>query len=209
MNHKICFNIPFQSISVLFLLSLAMIGCGKEPTLGKKKIPEYKGATVEFDSVRTIYSQSATVRVKLYGAKQIVLQSGDILYPKGVEVNMFDEQGLRTTNLRADSGRYEKNIRIYRAYGNVVVVNMEQQQTLYTDQLNWDQNKREIFTEKNIKIVTPKELLYGVGLISNDVFSKYKITKPTGVIFAEEDGKGGGTPNQEQNSPTTEGKKDN
>jgi LPS export ABC transporter protein LptC len=190
MNRKISFNIHYQSISVLFLLSLSMLGltsCGKEPTLGKKKVPEYKGATVEFDSVRTIYSQSATVRVKLYGVKQIVLQSGDVLYPKGIEVNMFNEQGLKTTNLRADSGRYDKAIRIYRAYGNVVVVNTEQQQTLYTDQLNWDQNKREIFTEKDIKIVTPQELLYGVGLISNDVFSKYKITKPTGVFAVVEE----------------------
>lgn len=169
--------------SSLFLL----IACGKEPTLGKKKVPEYKGAMVEFDSVRTIYSQNATIRIKLYGAKQIVLQNGDVMYPKGVEVNMYNEQGVKTTNLRADSGRYEKNIRIYKAYGNVVVINLEQQQTVYTDQLNWDQNKREISTEDSIKIVTPKELLYGIGMVSNDEFSKYRITKPTGV-FAVEDG---------------------
>lgn len=202
MNFKIYYKICYNTI---FLLSLAIIGltsCGKEPTLGKKKVPEYKGATVEFDSVRTIYSQSATVRVKLYGAKQIVLQSGDVLYPQGVEVNMYNEQGIKTTNLRADSGRYEKNIRIYRAYGNVIVVNLEQQQTLYTDQINWDQNKREIFTEKNIKIVTPKELLYGVGLVSNDEFSRYKITKPTGV-FAVEEGQ-----SQAQTEQTKEEKKD-
>ena len=188
MNCKNYKKIQYKSLSLLFLLSLAIFGCGQEPSLGKKKIPEYKGASVEFDSVRTIYSQSAKIRVKLFGNKQIVLQSGDIYYPQGIEVNMYNEQGIKTTNLRADSGRYEKNIRIYRAYGNVVVVNLEQQQTLYTDQLNWDQNKREISTEKNIKIVTLKELLYGVGLVSNDEFSKYRITKPTGV-FAVEEGK--------------------
>jgi LPS export ABC transporter protein LptC len=170
---------------IAFLVPL-LTACEKEPTLGKKKIPEYKGATVEFDSVRTIYSQNATTRVKLYGAKQIVLQDGDVLYPEGIEVSMFNEQGIRTTNLQADSGRYSKNVRIYKAYGNVVVVNLEQKQTLYTDQLNWDQNKREIFTDKNIKIVTPQELLYGVGLVSNDEFSRYRITKPTGVFSIEE-----------------------
>ena len=171
-------------VSLLFLL-LLLTACGKEPTLGKKKVPEYKGATVEFDSVRTIYSQSATMRIKLYGVKQIVLQNGDVMYPKGLEVNMYNELGVKTTNLRADSGRYEKNTRVYRAYGNIVVINLEQQQTVYTDQLNWDQNKREIFTEDSIKIVTPKELLYGIGMVSNDEFSKYKITKPTGVFAVE------------------------
>jgi len=174
-----------KSVYLLFLL-LLLVACGKEPTLEKKKMPEYKGAAVEFDSIRTIYSQNATIRIKLYGVKQIVLQSGDVMYPSGLEVSMYNEQGIRTTNLRADSGRYEKNIRIYRAYGNVVVVNLEQQQTVYTDQLNWDQNKREIFTEDSIKIVTPKELLYGIGMVSNDEFSKYKITKPTGVFAVEE-----------------------
>ncbi len=172
-------------ISAIFSI-IILASCGKEPTLGKKKVPEYKGAFVEFDSIRTLYSQNATTRIKLFGKKEIVLQNGDIIYPKGIEVNMYNEQGIKTTNLRADSGRYEKNIRIYHAYGNVVVINMEQQQTLYSDQLNWDQNKREIFTVKNIKIVTPKELLYGVGLVSNDEFSKYKITKPTGVFSVEE-----------------------
>jgi LPS export ABC transporter protein LptC len=192
MNCKNNKKIHFTRLVLLFLLSLTIYGCDKEPMLGKKKVPEYKGASVEFDSVRTIYSQSANVRIKLFGTKQIVEQSGNVWYPKGIEVNMYNEQGLRTTNLRADSGRYEKNIRIYRAYGNVVVVNLEQQQTLYTDQLNWDQNKREIFTEKEIKIVTPKELLYGVGLVSNDEFSRYKITKPTGVFAV--DGGGGNAP---------------
>lgn len=170
--------------SLFFLLLLA--ACGKDESVAKKKVPEYKGATAEFDSIRTIYSQNATMRIKLYGAKQIVLQNGDMMYPKGLEVSMYNEQGVRTTNLRADSGRYEKNIRIYRAYGNIVVVNLEQQQTVYTDQLNWDQNKREIFTEDSIKIVTPNELLYGIGMVSNDEFSKYKITKPTGVFAIEE-----------------------
>jgi LPS export ABC transporter protein LptC len=172
-----------------FFSILLLTSCGKEPTLGKKKVPEYKGASVEFDSVRTIYSQNATTRIKLFGTKQIILQSGDIMYPKGLEVNMYNEEGIKTTNLRADSGRYEKAVRVYHAYGNVVVINMEQQQTLYSDQLNWDQNKREIFTDKNIKIVTPRELLYGVGLVSNDEFSKYKITKPTGVFSVEEEQK--------------------
>jgi LPS export ABC transporter protein LptC len=186
MNCKNNKKARYKTLSLLFLLSLVAIACEKEPSLGKKKIPEYKGASVEFDSVRTIYSQSATVRIKLSGAKQIVEQSGNVWYPKGIEVNMYNEQGLKTTNLRADSGRYEKNVRIYRAYGNVVVVNLEQQQTLYTPQLNWDQNKREISTEKEIKIVTPKELLYGVGLVSNDEFSRYTIKKPTGVFSVEE-----------------------
>lgn len=173
---------PIYSLFLLLLLS----ACGKDLSVAKKKVPEYTGATAEFDSIRTIYSQNATMRIKLYGVRQIVLQNGDIMYPKGLEVNMYNEQGVRTTNLRADSGRYEKNIRIYRAYGNIVVVNLEQQQTVYTDQLNWDQNKREIFTEDSIKIVTPNELLYGIGMVSNDEFSKYKITKPTGVFAIEE-----------------------
>jgi LPS export ABC transporter protein LptC len=176
-NLNIC-----RKILIISLFSFALTGCEESQNIGKKEIPKYTGPMVEFDSVHTLYSQDATLRIKLYGNKQIVLQSGDILYPKGVLVNMYNAQGIKTTILKADSGRYEKNLRIYRAYGNVEVVNTEQQQTLYSNQMNWDQNKREIFTEDSIKIVTPEEILYGVGLVSNDEFSKYRIKYPTGVF---------------------------
>jgi LPS export ABC transporter protein LptC len=177
-------------LSKTFIIITFAIGilasCGETQQVGKKTVPKYTGATVEFDSVNTLYSQEATLRIKLFGNKQIVLQSGDILYPKGVQVSMYNAQGIKTTTLRADSGRYEKNIRVYRAYGNVVVSNLEQQQTLYSNRMNWDQNKREISTEDSVKIVTPEEILYGIGLVSNDEFSRYRIKYPTGIFRMKE-----------------------
>ena len=148
----------------------------------KKEKAKYEGALVAFDSVTTLYTENSVLKIKLHANKQYVEQSGDIRYPKGVDITMYNPQGIRTTTLHADSGVYFKNTRLYQGYGNIVVVNLEQRQTLETTQLNWDQNKREISTEADIKITTPNERLTGKGLVADDAFTRYRIKKPEGVF---------------------------
>ncbi|TAE01150.1 MAG: LPS export ABC transporter periplasmic protein LptC [Bacteroidetes bacterium] len=146
----------------------------------------YKGPNVMFWNVQTLYSEDAKLKIKLKSAEQLVQQNGDVQYPKGVDIGVYNDLGVKTTTLRADSAYYLKATSTYRAVGQVVVVNLQQKQTLYTEELNWDQNQHVIFTEKNIKIVTVQEILYGIGLKSNEDFSNYTIKKPTGIFAVKE-----------------------
>lgn len=174
-----------KKILLLSLLSVATLSaCDKSEIYDKKK-NEYKGAVIEFKKVTTLYSEDAKLKIKIEADEQHVYANNDVVYPKGIQISMYNAQGFKTTDLRADSGRYEYNIQQYVGRGNVVVTNLEQRQTLYTDELFWLQGKKEISTEKPIKILTEKEQLNGVGLVSNETFSQYTIKKPTGIFTLE------------------------
>jgi len=99
---------------------------------------------------------------------------------------MYNPNGDITTTLTADSGRLENISKLYHAYGNVEIINHEQEQKVNTPEIHWNKFKREIYTDKEIVIKTPTETLYGIGMTSNEEFSKYKIMKPTGNFIYKE-----------------------
>jgi LPS export ABC transporter protein LptC len=164
--------------------ALGLAACDRSHLYAEKKKVKYEGPVVVFDSVNTLYSDNAVPRVKIIAPRQVVAQNGDVRYPAGMKITQYNERGVPTTTLRGDSGRYDKVKQFYEAFGNIEVHNIEQQQTLYTTQLAWDQPKREIRTDKPIKIITPNERLEGVGLVSDEQFNRYRITKPTGIFPA-------------------------
>jgi len=163
---------------------LGLSACEKAKVKAKARA-KYEGPIVVFGDVKTIYSENALPKIKILANEQLVFQNGDVRYPKGLHMSMYDQHGVQTTTLQGDSGKYDKTKQFYEAYGNVVVTNYQEQQTLYTTQLAWDQPKREIKTEKPVKIVTLYERLEGVGMVSDEAFKRYRIYKPTGVFPLE------------------------
>ncbi len=176
------FSKKITPFAIVFLLLMA--ACQEEEPPQERQ--KYDGAKVVFENINTLYSEQANLKIKIEAASESVLQNDDILYPKGIRVSMYDEKGLVTTTLISDSARYEKMRKLYHAFGNVEVINYEQKQKVNADELHWDENKREFFTDTRIVITTPYENLYGIGMRSNDKFSKYKILKTTGSFTYQE-----------------------
>lgn len=172
-------------ISLSISLLATFVACTDKSELYDKKNAEYQGATIQFDTVITKYSEDAKLKIKIEAPLQEVFANNDVYYPKGVHISMYNANGIKTTDLQADTGRYEAASQKYRGNGNVVVTNLEEQQTLYTEELFWFQGRKEITTDKPIKIITTKEKLEGIGLTSNEEFSKYTIKRPTGVFALE------------------------
>lgn len=65
--------------------------------------------------------------------------------------------------------------------------NVLSKETLMSEELYWDTRKKKIYTEKFVKIKTPKYILTGVGLEANQDFTEYKILKPKGKIYIEDE----------------------
>ena len=148
----------------------------------KQKAQKYEGALISFTTITTILSEDAKIKLKLFAPLQYVQENGNIDYPKGVQISMYNEDKILITTLRANKGFYDKSKHLYVGTGDVVVENLERRQRLYTEELNWNQPKKEIFTEKPIRILTPTEILEGTGLTSDEEFGRYTIWKPTGIF---------------------------
>jgi len=68
-----------------------------------------------------------------------------------------------------------------------VVINILKKDTLKTDELWWDQNKEEFYTDKAVQIRQPDKTIYGTGLRAGQDFSWYDIYHITGVVLTKGD----------------------
>lgn len=156
------------------------------PTVDPDKQKKYTGPIMESRDVKTLYSDSAQLKIKMEAGLQQQFESGDAIYPEGLHMTFLDEDGRISSTLRANYGRYDKNTDAYMVRGNVIVNNTERKQTLNTEELHWAKQKRRIHTDKFVKIRTETEVLTGTGLEANQDFSRYKILKPAGIFSVKE-----------------------
>ncbi|WP_375563281.1 LPS export ABC transporter periplasmic protein LptC [Bernardetia sp. OM2101] len=179
---------PFFIFLSVVLMTIVFQSCGEDQMSEEEKAKNTLIAT--FENIRRIYSEEGLLKIKIEAPLEYIYQNEDVYYPKNFRISMYNPNGEITTTLTADSGRFERINKLYHAYGNVEVINHQQEQKVNTPELHWNQFKREIYTDKEIAIKTPTETLYGIGMTSNEEFSKYKVWKPTGSFIYKERTKG-------------------
>jgi len=138
-----------------------------------------------------LYSDSAHVKVKLTAPtlNQFIGDNPRIVMPKGVHVSFYNDSLIVTTDLTADSAVRKEKSKVMEAYRNVIVINRKGE-TLHTEKLIWDEQKRIIYTDVHVLITTANdEILEGEGMEANEDFTKYKIKKPHGDHPVDEDDK--------------------
>jgi LPS export ABC transporter protein LptC len=172
---------PYWILAVPILLW----GCGEEE---KTNNQYYEGPVAISTNVLIQYSEKALSRIKGRAPKRLIFKNNDKEFPDSIYIELYDEQGVKTTEITGDYCYEDYSERTYRAEGNVVVTNLEKGQTLETPRLYWDQRKALIYSDTNIKVITPTETLYGIGMEAKQDFSQYKILRPTGKMWQTFDG---------------------
>lgn len=147
---------------------------------------EYTGPLSESENVEINLSESTVTKIIMKGQKQLQHQNGDIEFPEGIEINFFDSEGIKTSVLTAQRGFKSAEENIYKATGDVVVVNLKKQETLRSEELYWNPETEKIYTEKFVTVQTPTELIRAEGLIAPQDFSTYEFTKGAGEFVINE-----------------------
>ena len=131
-------------------------------------------------------TDSARVRAVLwaghiasYGAEQYTLL-GD-----SIHVTFFDEMGKPSSTLTARRGRVDDRTRDLEAYESVVVTSQDST-VLRTDRLFWTDATRLIHTDAYVEITSPREVIRGEGLESNQSLTNYRIFRVTGRSMAND-----------------------
>lgn len=79
--------------------------------------------------------------------------------------------------------------KLINAKKNVVVINFTKNEQLDTDDLVWDQRRKRIYSEANVKITRPTDILYGSGFDADEQFIQYEVFKSKGEMEIEEERK--------------------
>ncbi len=140
--------------------------------------------------VAILYSDSAVVRVRISGKeliRSLDAEQGKEEFTKGVFVEFFNEFGQITSTLKADYAFRSENKDEITVQGNVLLTS-NKKETMETDELIWNKNKEQVYTEKFVLVKTQTERAWGHGFVSNQNFTEWRIKGFEGQLPADKMG---------------------
>lgn len=173
----------FKNIVVLTLVgatSLFFVSCNGDPEaiVYLSDIKTTPGVTAYNSEV--VYTEGGKVVLKVIAPETVYYQFADEPYtefPKGITVYTYDNELKQESSLTANYAIYYEKKLLWQAKNNVVAKNRKGEQ-LYTEELYWDQNKRIIYTNVNVKINSVSGIIYGKGMIADENFDNWEVKEP-------------------------------
>ncbi len=167
----------------LLIVTVLSWSCSQQETA---KPTEYAGPMREMENVEMLYTEQQTIKVKLKAKKIFEFLNGDREFPEGLYLEFYNEAGVLTSTLQANTAFFFKAEEKWRGRGKVEVKNLAKGEQLNTEELFWKRDTKRIFTDKFVTIKQDTEVLYGTGLEAAQDLSDYTILKPEGEFEVKE-----------------------
>jgi LPS export ABC transporter protein LptC len=138
-------------------------------------------------NINTKYTDSGKLKMTLISPKMFDFSNRDFPFfefPNGVNLDFFDENSNKN-NVIADYGLVYNNTNLIDLRGNVVLTTHDND-TLFAEQLFYDQKTEWLFTNQPVRFRTKNELINGNGFDSNINFTNAEVLETTGTIYIDE-----------------------
>lgn len=165
---------------LLLILILTIGGCEVKDKLSD--FEPYTGPLRTLNNAVIIHTDSAKVQGKIITPVWYEFENEDRELPEGGFVEFYNEFGIITANLQAEYAYFTKESQEWRIEGDVILKNIENNESLNTEQLFWNPITGMVHTEKFVRIERVDEILTGTGLTAKQDFSSYIIKKPEGTF---------------------------
>ena len=150
---------------------LLLLGCSKEsPGVPKASFPGDQSAT----GVVVIQSEAGRKLWVLTGDS--MMQSGDTIRMKKVELRFFDRYGKQQSVLHADSGVYFDETGDMVGFGHVEVLGSDSS-LLRTNTLRFSKADSLIYTEDSVYIRSKDKEVWGIGLRSDPGLRRIEVVR--------------------------------
>lgn len=139
------------------------------------------------ENINTKYTDSGVLKSVLVSKKMLDFSNREFAFfefPEGVDLTLFDDENNRS-NVIADYAIVYDETDLIDLRGNVVL-NTHNKDTLYAEQLFYDQKRQWLFTNKPVKFRTKDQLIDGNGFDSDRNFAKARVLEVTGIVFLNE-----------------------
>lgn len=176
----------FFCLVMLPVVSLLHSGCENDPAEVDAMIRKSQEIE-EAKEIRAIFSQSGKMKAILEAPIMLRVKSDTVYteFPKSILVTFYNETGGVDDIVKADYARYFEMLRKVYMKDNVTVFSTKGD-TLYAEDLWWDQNQELFYSNNPVKVRTPGQKLDGDGITAKSDFSKYTIINPRGPVAIPE-----------------------
>jgi LPS export ABC transporter protein LptC len=141
------------------------------------------------ENFRTVTADSGRTELILSSPLMEQFDNNDTPYTefrKGLLVEFYDGKPNLQGSVTAKYAHFDKNSQIWELKDSVVVIN-ENNDKLETEQLNWDQGKDLIYTDRFVKITSEDEIIQGFGFQSDSHLHRQEIKKVSAIIYINEE----------------------
>lgn len=133
------------------------------------------------------YTDSGRVTANLLSAKMLDFSNRDFPYyefTNGVTLYLFDDENKKSTVVSDYAITYDRT-NLIDLQGNVKIIT-QTNDTLFAEQLYYDQKKEWLYTNKPVTFRTGFDLIHGNGFDSNSKFTNAEVLEVTGIITLDE-----------------------
>ena len=175
---------------VIFLFCTIAIGCTKQKEHTAPAIEERDSvAMMTSYGVNMLVSDSGVMKYRIIAERWEVNEAVNPqiqFFERGIFLEQFDENFHVQTYIQADTAINYKNEKKWHLIGHVKVKTVDGLR-FWSDELWWDQNKHELYSNKYSHVVTPVRELEGAYFVSDENMRHYKITNTKGNFIREEE----------------------
>ncbi len=175
----------FSLITVAAILVLfRTYGCQSDDTKKLQRGMETTDGTGQEITNAIFSAYDDTVKIwTLTTEKMIQDEEAKQIHLAPVDLNMFNDSGVITTQVESDSGLTTQKMDNFYIWGNVVITD-EDGNTMKSRSLNWDKKKRLLYSSDYVEIATKSgEVLRGKGFEASEDFSWWEFKKEVSGKF--------------------------
>jgi len=179
-------NLYIKSIVTVFTVTLFFSCKNNFNEVQKIGVSEDEPIGVAVD-INPKHTDSGRVTMSLVSPKMLDYTNREFGYnefPEGVTLNLYDKDNNATTVV-ADYAIVYSETGLIDMQGNVVL-SSHKKDTLFAEQLYYDQKKEWLFTNKPVTFRQGRDLINGNGFDSDSKFKQAQVLEIDGIITLDE-----------------------
>ena len=170
-------------IKKTYFLIFFFFSCTNDTNLVKEFFSENHLPIEQITDAELLHTENGKLKVKIIAGniERFTDKQPELLFSKDIEIFFYNESEEIQSKLYSENAWEVKKSKIMVAYNNVNLISSDNR-SLETEELIWDQVSDRIYTEKDVKIITNNEIIYGKGFYASPDFTKYEITNINGTF---------------------------
>ena len=178
------------------LIVFVTFGCGvlsgcsdNKPVIRGKVGDLQKTPSLIATDISTVISDSGITRYRITTPRMLIFDRAERshwFFPKGLHFERFDEHYKADAQIDCRWGGYYDQEKLWILKDSVRCTNISGE-TFSTNRLNWDERAQRIYSDSAITITKKSMIINGIGFESNQMLTKYRINKVTGVLPIDND----------------------
>lgn len=158
-------------------MALASIVVSCHPQLAEAESLDLSKTPVQtLENMFTVQTKNGKVEMRIEAPLMETYENDTLktdYFPKGLSVYTYNEEGLIESLIFSDNASHKVYKRgskddVWSAFGNVMIHNVLNRETIETDTIYWDETRQEIYTDCYVKLYSPDGFMQGYGMRADD-----------------------------------------